>query len=307
VEFAANVGDYDMVDLNVNAYGNFFNTGLVNAFRNKGTSYDIEGGYSHALFNQSLDLRLKLVGYQYNPGAAVYGWRTGADLTTRDGVFSLRYDHGDDAINGKYDTVGGFVNVGFQLDDLIRGKNPFEAPAPVFNSPRNLANQMVKSVKRDWHQPSSVVIAKSATRTRKCDTTRFFSVFPLNLISGPDVYAGLNSFAPVPYTCLSPTGAITVSFNYDFHGVNPSGALIFIVAVFDSALNVDNDDLRFVFEPPAISSSGDVSMTLPAGAPVPLQNAFVSTGSDPTQLFITAIAPNTTTLDISNVQVIFNQ
>jgi hypothetical protein len=70
LEFAANMGDYDMVDLNVNAYGNFFNSsGLVNAFRNKGTSYDIEGGYSHALLNQSLDLRLKLAGYQYNAGA----------------------------------------------------------------------------------------------------------------------------------------------------------------------------------------------------------------------------------------------
>ena len=126
LEMAANISGSDAVDLNINWYGNLFNRDvLVNAFRNKGNSFDLEAGYSHALFNQALDLRLKLAGYQFDVGQTVYGWRTGADLTTRDGVFCLRYDYGQDKINGNYNTVGGFVNIGFQAENLLKGESPF--------------------------------------------------------------------------------------------------------------------------------------------------------------------------------------
>ena len=65
LEYAANVAGDDAIDLNFNWYGNLFNRDvLVNAFRNQGNSFDLEAGYSHALFDRSLDLRLKLMGYQ---------------------------------------------------------------------------------------------------------------------------------------------------------------------------------------------------------------------------------------------------
>jgi hypothetical protein len=100
--------------LNLNWYGNLFSRDvLVNAFRNKGNSLDLKAGYSHALFNQVLDLRLKVAGYKFDVGNPVYGWRGGADLTTRDGVLTLRYEYGRDRIDGDYNTVGGFVNGGF--------------------------------------------------------------------------------------------------------------------------------------------------------------------------------------------------
>jgi hypothetical protein len=95
LEMAATVGGDDAVDLNFNWYGNLFNRDvLINAFRNKGNSFDVEAGYSHALFDHALDLRLKVAGYQFGVGEAVHGWRGCADLTTRNGMFTLRYEHG---------------------------------------------------------------------------------------------------------------------------------------------------------------------------------------------------------------------
>jgi hypothetical protein len=164
LELAAKAAGDDAIDLNLNWYGNLFNRDvLVNAFRNKGNSFDIEAGYSHALFNQALDLRLKLVGYQFDVGAPIRGWRGGADLTTRDGMFTLRYEHGSDLINGDYNTVGGFVNVGFQLENLFSGESPFTMPEPVFRSPRNLSRMLSQKVKRNWAQPEAVRIQSGRT------------------------------------------------------------------------------------------------------------------------------------------------
>jgi hypothetical protein len=157
LEYAANVVGDGAIDLNLNWYGNVFNRDvLINAFRNQGGSFDVEAGYSHALFNQALDLRLKLVGYQFDMGTPVRGWRGGADLTTRDGMFTVRYEHGRDPINGDYNTVGGFVNIGFQLENVLKGESPVAMPEPVFRSPRDLRRLLGLKVKRNWRQPSDV-------------------------------------------------------------------------------------------------------------------------------------------------------
>jgi hypothetical protein len=162
LEMAANVAGDDATDLNFNWYGNLFSrNGLINAFRNKGNSFDVEAGYSHALFNRSLDLRLKLIGYQFDTGTQVRGWRGGADLTTRNGMFTLRYECGSDRLNGTYNTVGGFVNVGFQLENLCNGQSPFTLPEPVFRSPRNLRRMLGLKVKRNWYQPEAAILARS--------------------------------------------------------------------------------------------------------------------------------------------------
>ncbi len=90
----------------------------------------------------------------------MYGWRGGADLTTRDGVFTVRYEYGHDRIDGYYNTVGGFVNVGFQLENLLSGESPFVMPQPVFRSPRDLRRLLGLKVKRNWHQPTAVVMTR---------------------------------------------------------------------------------------------------------------------------------------------------
>lgn len=153
LEMAAKVGDSDAFDLNANWYGNVFSANdILNAFRNRGGSFDVEAGYSHALFNSQYDLRLKFAGYKFDTGNEVYGYKTGADLTTRDGMFTLRYEYGYDRLNQSWNNFGAFVNIGCQIENLAKGESPFTMPEPVFRSPRNLQRMLAQKVKRDWNQ-----------------------------------------------------------------------------------------------------------------------------------------------------------
>lgn len=162
-----------LIDLHLNQYGNLFNNqSFKNAFRNVGTSYDIEAGYSVPLFNDAVDLRLKASGYQFNVGEHIYGYRTGADLTTRDGVFSVSYDYSYDRLHGDYHTVGGWINVAMQPENILRGENPFSPPVPVFASPRNLNRPLNQKVKRNWQQPTSVLMAQEAARSSTSTRSR---------------------------------------------------------------------------------------------------------------------------------------
>ena len=156
----------DLVDLNFNYYGNLFlgSNSIVNAFRNGTGNFDVEIGYSHELLDGGPDLRLKFTGYHFNIGTRVYGWDAGAEIKTRNGMFSVRAETGRDGINGTYHTIGGFVNVGVQFDRLFTGESPFVMPEPVFASPRNLRRQLVKKVERTFFQTTPVAVA----RTQAC-------------------------------------------------------------------------------------------------------------------------------------------
>jgi len=147
-----------LLDLNVNYYGNLFSgTDFVNAFRYGKGNFDIEAGYSQPIFNQALDLRLKAVGYQFDVGQKVYGWRTGVDATSSDGMFRLTYEYTSDRISAPYHTISGSVHVGLQLENLLRGESPFTMPQPVFSSPRNVSRIFHEHVKRRWFQPTQIV------------------------------------------------------------------------------------------------------------------------------------------------------
>jgi hypothetical protein len=163
LETVALVGSNDAIDLNFNWYGQIFNSNVIlNAFRFGPSNYDFEAGYSHELWNGGPDLRLKLTGYKFDVGTSVYGWNGGVELKSRDGMFVVRYDVGNDKINQTYQTVGGFVKVGFQVENLLKGESPFTMPEPIFKSPRSLRYMLTQPVKRDWHQPAAVVLANQA-------------------------------------------------------------------------------------------------------------------------------------------------
>lgn len=150
LEMAVLMAGYDAMDLNFNWYGNPFNANaLANAFRKGPGNFDIEAGYSHELFHGGPDLRLFATGYKFTAGSAVYGWRAGGELKTRDGVFSVKYEAAHDRVNRTYHTVGGFVNVGFQPERLLAGESPFVMPEPIFKSPRNLRRWLSRPVKRN--------------------------------------------------------------------------------------------------------------------------------------------------------------
>jgi len=151
LEMAANVGIADAIDFNANwYYGNLYSsTEIIHAFRKIGNNYDVSAGYSLALFNSALDLRIKASVYKFDVGNNVYGYMTGADLTTRNGMFMFRYEHGNDKINSSWNNFGFFLNVGFLIGNYFSGDNPFTMPDPVFsNGQRNLRRMLSSPVKR---------------------------------------------------------------------------------------------------------------------------------------------------------------
>ncbi len=65
---------------------------FIDEVRNGSGNYDVEVGYSNPIFDRSLDLRLKFVGYRFAVGNQhIDGLKTGAQLTTRDGVFRVAW------------------------------------------------------------------------------------------------------------------------------------------------------------------------------------------------------------------------
>ena len=157
------------LDLNFNYYsdsyvgydsrGSVFPTfNLFGAIAQGRGNYDFEAGASQPLFDRSYDLRVKLAGYQYDMGnSKVYGLRSGADITTADGVFKVSAEYGNDRLTGQYGQVGAYINIGFQTDNILKGENPFTKPERIFRSPRNLRQFASQPAKRNWRKPSAVI------------------------------------------------------------------------------------------------------------------------------------------------------
>ncbi|GEM_PF-415847 len=170
-EFAALLPGNDAIDLTFNWYGNMFRSNvLANAFRRGPSNYDFQAGYSHELWNGGPDLRLSATGYRFSAGTGVYGFRARAEARTRDGMFTLRYEAAHDRVNKTYHTIGGFLNVGLRMSNLLQGESPFEMPEPIFNSPRNLRTLLTRSASstRNFSQPASVVVSRAAKEV-PCD------------------------------------------------------------------------------------------------------------------------------------------
>ncbi|MGB6064091.1 MAG: hypothetical protein WBG50_04750 [Desulfomonilaceae bacterium] len=160
LEMAALLGS-DALDFNFNWYGQLFNSNVIrNAFRYGPSNFDFQAGYSHELWNGGPDLRLSATGYKFDIGNSVYGWNGGAELWSRDAMFVLRYNIGHDKVNETYQEVGGFVNIGFQLENIFKGESPFTKPEPIFKSPRTLRYLLTQPVRRDWHQAAAVVLTR---------------------------------------------------------------------------------------------------------------------------------------------------
>lgn len=171
VEMAAEIAGNDAIDLNFNWYGRLFNSAVLsNAFRYGPSNYDFQVGYSHELYNGGPDLRLSATGYKFQAGSNVYGYDVGAEIKSRDGMFVLKSDVGQDRINRTYYTVGGYVNMGLQLEKLLSFESPFTMPEPIFKSPRNLRRLLTKTADRNWYQPTTVVVNRNYTPTTTTPT-----------------------------------------------------------------------------------------------------------------------------------------
>ena len=202
LQMAALLPGNDAMDLNFNWYGQLFNSNVIqNAFRYGPSNFDFQAGYSHELWNGGPDFRLSATGYKFDIGNSVWGWNGQAELWSRDAMFVLRYYVGQDAVNDTYQEVGGYVNIGFQLENIFRGESPFSKPEPIFNSPRNsLRYLLVRPVNRNMHQPATVIIATSATSnsSKSNSSNRRFLVATANPGTVAPGFFGV-------YVALSPT------------------------------------------------------------------------------------------------------
>lgn len=212
LEMWGNLSGSDSLDLTFNYYGDLFtgpNT-IVNAFRKGKGNFDVEAGYSRPLLNESLDLRLKARGYQFNSGDNIYGWAAGADLSTNDRSLSLRYEVAHDKLNGTYHTVGGFVSVGFDLTNLVAFENPFVRRRPIYGSP---PNPYVEADNREVHrqywgpgEQSQTALAKLAS---ECLFFRSIGASPFAYT--PVIVDDDQPFAAVDHTAIT-TLEVTVTY-----------------------------------------------------------------------------------------------
>ncbi len=313
LEMAALLPGNDAIDLNFNWYGRLFDSNVIrNAFRFGPSNYDFQAGYSHELWNRGPDLRLSATGYMFDIGTSVYGWNAGAELKSRDGMFVLKYDVGHDQVNQTYQTVGGFVNVGFQLENMLKGESPFTKPEPIFKSPRNLWYMLTQTVKRDWHQPSTIVVNRPSGCTGECCNLDRFLASITMVPSAPgstDFFSSplFVSFPAVPNTCLDPTKNIVVELDYTFTFSGPpsAGVATWEIVVVDSS---GFFGCTF-FGPAAYDSSGHAHIAFTLNSPN--QSEFTTTGTDPAKIaFIDVTAPalsGISSLTISNVTIHFNQ
>jgi hypothetical protein len=164
LEFSVPANYDSAIDFHFNQYGDLFREhDFLNAFRAQGSnSLDFGGGYSVALFDRRLDLRLGVDGYRFVAGENEWGWRESVELTGRDGCFTLRYEHGHDRIDQSYDSIGVYMNSAFDLDNLLKWANPFADPEPVFKNSRNIDRNLTAKTRRNWHQPSPLIIFNSS-------------------------------------------------------------------------------------------------------------------------------------------------
>jgi hypothetical protein len=315
LEMAALVGENDAIDLNFNWYGKLFNGNVIlNAFRHGPSNFDFQAGYSHELWNGGPDLRLSATGYKFDIGEGVYGWNAGAELKTRDNMFILKYAVGNDKVDRTYQTVGGFVNVGFQLEDLFSGKSPFTKPEPIFHSPRNLRYMLTQKVRRNWHQPAAMVLTRhgqvQSQGPGECaNLDRFFA--SVNMVpqggtpppyfvtygtaSNPNYYP----FPDVPYTCLDPTKSIVLEFDYTFSGAGPSDVFWQIAIA-----NAGSPTVGFGFFN-SLPATGHFQQTFAAGSQLYFTSRHLDPGNILIQAFPTPI--EATAMTISNVVIHFNQ
>jgi hypothetical protein len=312
MEMAALIGS-DALDLNFNWYGQLFNGNVIrNAFRYGPSNFDFQAGYSHELWNGGPDLRLSATGYKFDIGNSVYGWNGGAELRSRDGVFVLRYNVGHDKVNETYQEVGGFVNIGFQLDNIFRGESPFTKPEPIFSSPRGLRYLLTRLVRRHWHQPGVIVVnrqggSQGGSQGQGGSSCGNLDRFLASVTMTPTGSGGVsyNSFdvhflPSVPHACLDPTKSIVVEFDFNF-GTTPATFIDFFVAVGDITDSVFVNGFFGPINPP--TQSGHVMTTL-----VPTQSAFTAPAIEPAVLRISSVTGGGTPgLTVTNVVIHFNQ
>jgi len=118
----------DAMDFHFNWYGQLFNGDVIrDAFTHGPSNFDFQGGYSHELWDGGPDLRLSATGYRFDIGD-VWGYNAGLELRSWDNTFIVKYAVGNDKVDRTYRTIGGFINVGLQLENTSQPVTGLASP-----------------------------------------------------------------------------------------------------------------------------------------------------------------------------------
>ncbi len=211
LEMSANIGASSAIDFNTNYYyGDLFSsTEIGSSFRKNGSNYDIMAGYSMALLNEALDLRLKAAMYNFDVGNNVYAYMTGADLTTRNGLLTFTYEHGYNRINDSWNNFAVFLNLGFLIGNYFMGDSPFTMPEPVFsNGQRNLSRMLSSSVSRMANQAPPPAPTPSPDPPAACMA---FANANEQMSSNNGTEKSYAFDSPLDFCCCDPTTTATVT------------------------------------------------------------------------------------------------
>ncbi len=302
----------DAIDLNFNWYGKLLNGyQWVNTFRHGPSNYDFEAGYSHEIWDGGPDLRLKIKGYSFDVGSTLRGWTGGAELKSRDGMFVLKYEAGYDRLDNTYQTIGGYINTGFQLENLFKGESPFSAPTPIFRSPRNLSYMASQPVSRNWSQPAAAVITRATVPSvPSVPAAHIAPYFQFYLVDKKDnINGGVVAFdqdTGVPLTALTwpwaggaNPGACTLTYAVAI--VDPGGTLPATISVLLSP--VSGDFNNFSVEPTYVARVGRVPYIIVACTTNGLLNNAGFPDADPygTAIYIDTGRGGTGTINITDI------
>jgi hypothetical protein len=162
-------------------------------------------------------------------------------------------------------------------------------------------------VKRDWHQPSAVVRARSSaagsasSSGNGCDR---FLASPAVLPTIPGGYVTLDAFTAFPRASLVPGQHIVVEFDYAFNTAPSGGTATYVIDVRAPFPGVFAQNL-FIGVGIPTDQSGHMMFTL---STIGNQNTFILANQDPNGLSINITsATGTTSLTITNVCIKFNQ
>ena len=164
LEMALLMAGHDALDMKINWYGDLSEGDLVNQYRDGPGNFDLQFGYSHQLFDGGPDLRLFGTVYDFDDESTVWGWQAGGELKSPNGMVSIKGETAYDPVNGSYQSVSAFINIGFQVENLAQGKNPFVMPEPIFSSPRNM-NRLTHKVTRNYRNTTHGLSLASNVQT----------------------------------------------------------------------------------------------------------------------------------------------
>lgn len=224
-------------------------------------------------------------------------------------MFVFKYAVGHDRVDSTYHTVGGFVNIGFQPENLLRGESPFSKPEPIFSSPRSLRYVLTQKVHRNWHQPTAVALTRgSSSQTQgpgPCvnPTDRFLASLTMTPGGGNSFDSGITQFPYVSYLCLDPTKDIRLEF--DFTGPGGAGSIMWSISIGNSSYTVTKGLYAVV-----TGMSGHFNQTFTPPNSDPFHQAvFTDVQASPAAISVLAVAVGVppSGVSITNVAIHFNQ